>query len=287
MTESTTQARVLVITDLSADGDVAMKAAAQEAAASGAELCVVHTVPDLSSIRPLFPQRLAEESVLAAELPGHAEQALRARLAALDVDTTKAELVIERGTTVEGAMRAIDRWQPTLVVIGAADGAVDAVRLVRHLACPLLVARSSPDTRVVVAGTDLSDPSRPAIRAAAEACARLDGELVVAHAIEVHPLFVYGVALPPMFNPMSPGEIHEAAQQRLDQAVREAGATARTTIRVGPPSAALLELARAEQARLLVVATHGRTGLTRFVLGSVAENVIRQAPCSVLVVRAA
>lgn len=275
-----------MITDLSAEADVAIVHARQYATATNATLCVVHSVPHIEAIRPLFPQLVADDLLAAADLPRRAEATLQTRLAALAIDTTATEITIERGTTVDGALQAIERWQPTLVMIGAPDGAVDAVRLVRHLTVPVLVARSSPPTRMVLAGTDLSDPSLPAIRAASEMSSRMGGELVVAHAIEVNPLHVYGVALPPMFGPAAPS-VHEAAQQRLDEAVRGLGIEAKTTIGVGTASVVLLGLASARAAELVVVGTHGRTGLTRFVLGSVAETVIRQAPCSVLVVRAA
>ena len=59
-----------------------------------------------------------------------------------------------------------------------------------------------------------------------------------------------------------------------------------TELRPGQPAEALAEFAQVMQADLLVIATHGRTGLTRALLGSVAEHVVRHAPCPVLVIRA-
>lgn len=60
---------------------------------------------------------------------------------------------------------------------------------------------------------------------------------------------------------------------------------ARTELRAGQPAEAIAEFARVMQADLLVIATHGRTGLARVLMGSVAEHVVRNAPCPVLVVR--
>jgi nucleotide-binding universal stress UspA family protein len=51
------------------------------------------------------------------------------------------------------------------------------------------------------------------------------------------------------------------------------------------PAAAILQLARDIKADLIVMGTHGRTGLGRVLMGSVAEEVVRQAPCSVLTVK--
>ena len=59
----------------------------------------------------------------------------------------------------------------------------------------------------------------------------------------------------------------------------------RTHVTQGEPIAEILRLAEEEKADLLVIATHGRTGLKHFFLGSVVERVIRHAHCPVLVVR--
>jgi len=53
----------------------------------------------------------------------------------------------------------------------------------------------------------------------------------------------------------------------------------------GPPASEIVETARSMPADLIVISTHGRTGLNHVLLGSVAEHVIRHAPCPVLVVR--
>ena len=58
-----------------------------------------------------------------------------------------------------------------------------------------------------------------------------------------------------------------------------------THIRSSDPTQAIVQLASDIEADLIVVGTHGRTGLSRFLLGSVAEGVVRLAPCPVLVVR--
>jgi nucleotide-binding universal stress UspA family protein len=54
----------------------------------------------------------------------------------------------------------------------------------------------------------------------------------------------------------------------------------------GPPAAAIVRAARRERAGLIVLGTHGRTGLTRILIGSVAERVVRTARCPVLTVPA-
>lgn len=77
-------------------------------------------------------------------------------------------------------------------------------------------------------------------------------------------------------------EIAEHATARL----KEAGLTAEARMVVGDPRASLTDAARSERVDLIVVGSHGRTGIKKLLLGSVASHVVTHAPCSVLVVRA-
>lgn len=78
----------------------------------------------------------------------------------------------------------------------------------------------------------------------------------------------------------------ERAMAALADAELRGLAGVHTELRPGQPAEAIAEFALVMQADLLVIATHGRTGLTRALLGSVAEQVVRHAPCPVLVIRA-
>ena len=72
-----------------------------------------------------------------------------------------------------------------------------------------------------------------------------------------------------------------AAERRL----REAGLPTEGRIADGDPRAALVDLARTERVDLIVLGSHGRTGLARWMLGSVSSHVVTHAPCSVIVVK--
>ncbi len=76
-----------------------------------------------------------------------------------------------------------------------------------------------------------------------------------------------------------------ASLDRLVQVAKEAGFTAQAAIRVGVDAHEILEYARAQAADLIVMGTHGRTGLAHVLLGSVAEKVVRRSPCPVLTIR--
>lgn len=82
--------------------------------------------------------------------------------------------------------------------------------------------------------------------------------------------------------------MRESGQKQLAKLaadeVRGAVATD-TTVRVGSPAREIVEAARSLLADLIVISTHGRTGLKHVFLGSVAEHVVQRAPCPVFVVR--
>src|SRR5829696_2448851 len=87
-------------------------------------------------------------------------------------------------------------------------------------------------------------------------------------------------------------QAREALTKRADQLtagvaekVRAAGLTAETAVRDGDPRSAIVDEAEAWDADLIVVGSHGYTGLKRWLLGSVAQSVVSHAPCSVEVVR--
>jgi nucleotide-binding universal stress UspA family protein len=79
---------------------------------------------------------------------------------------------------------------------------------------------------------------------------------------------------------------HEQMAHDMAERLREAGLDAEPDRRDGDPATQVVNAARGWDADLVVLGTHGRTGLTRLLLGSVARNVLHHAGCSVLVVRA-
>ena len=80
-------------------------------------------------------------------------------------------------------------------------------------------------------------------------------------------------------------EEHDAMARAMASDLRQAGLAADAELRTGDPATELLAAARASDADLIVLGTHGRTGLARLLLGSVARNVVRHAGSSVLIAR--
>jgi nucleotide-binding universal stress UspA family protein len=73
--------------------------------------------------------------------------------------------------------------------------------------------------------------------------------------------------------------------QRAGRMLNTAGYTVHTAVEEGDPKSKIIDLAAQWNAELIVVGSHGRKGIDRFLMGSVAEGVARHAPCSVEIVR--
>ena len=78
---------------------------------------------------------------------------------------------------------------------------------------------------------------------------------------------------------------HEEVAARAELALRETGLRTQSRVLQGDPREVLIDVAHRENADLIVVGSHGRTGLSKLLVGSVATHVVTHAPCSVLVVR--
>jgi nucleotide-binding universal stress UspA family protein len=138
-------------------------------------------------------------------------------------------------------------------------------------------------TRILIA-TDFSPSSEAAWRLAASLATVYRADLVLLHVVA---LLAYDVVY------ANTAAAEEEERQRclrlLDERARAAAAEGlhvRTVVRTGRPGETIADCARDEGVDLVVVGTHGRHGLNRLLLGSVAERVVRLAPCHVLTVRA-
>jgi nucleotide-binding universal stress UspA family protein len=130
--------------------------------------------------------------------------------------------------------------------------------------------------------TDFSPGSVEAFRYACALARDCDARLVVVHALEPAVAMVGEAALVPT----DINELREVAQKQLD-AVQPTDPSVRIerVFREGPAPAVILDVADEFRADLIVMGTHGRTGLKRLLMGSVAEMVLRRARCPVLTVR--
>lgn len=140
----------------------------------------------------------------------------------------------------------------------------------------------------IIAGVDLSVPSEQALERAA-ALAQLNGAaLVMVHAqADDAPIENVDNAMLEQIGEVSAAVRAEEAKRLAErqQQLQSRGISVELVHRVGPPGEVVTDVARERSAQLIVVGTHGHTGIQRFLLGSVATSVLRNAPCDVLVCR--
>lgn len=144
----------------------------------------------------------------------------------------------------------------------------------------------------ILCPVDFSDNSREAMRRAADLVKATGGSLTLFHVVHV-PVLAYtdGLSMMPgAGGPVLTQELGDAAEASLaewkQRAEEMAVKSVSTQVAAGVPWHTIVEALEADPSYdLVVMGTHGRTGLGRVLLGSVAERVVRHAPCAVLVVR--
>jgi len=281
---------ILLGTDFSAASDEALRQANDLATDWHTTLIVCHVVPALDAVNILFPQLAARDEERRETLAAQATLALEHQVTAILGDGAQAvRTVVDSGTPHAGLLAQADAAKARLIVLGPGR---TAERVVRHAAVPTLIARDSPPGPIIGA-TDFSDPSFPALEAAASEARRRGSRLHLLHVVDVGTFALAGATgggLP--YLPGTPGgslpvldDLRLAAEERLGDTLSRLAIDGDALVQSGPAAQTIVDVADSARAALIVVATHGRTGLARLTLGSTAEAVIRSATCSVLVVR--
>lgn len=280
--------RILLPTDFSECAEQAYAHAALLCGRTGAELHVLNVAPenvepanDPMSHLSLEPE---DESTASNRTTDHTPMTVvHSRMRApsvtrgiLDYATTHDVDLIVMGTH---GRHGIDH-----VMMGSV-----AEDVVRNAACAVLTVRydaSNPPPGVVnriLVPIDFSEFS--SLPVALEMARAYGAELDLLHVIEESVLpTIYGV------EPLSPGaplyiERTEGALQKLLKETDGTDIVARQHVRIGHAPRRILEFADERRVDLIVLGSHGRTGLSRLLIGSVAEKVVRLAPCPVFTVK--
>jgi nucleotide-binding universal stress UspA family protein len=133
---------------------------------------------------------------------------------------------------------------------------------------------------------DFSAYANQAVEYAIGLASKLGARVTLLHVIQPLPLggVDMGVTLPYAYIQEMEAEIARSMQAYLEQ-VTASGLEGEIVVVHGVPFQEIIETAKMQQVDLIVMGTHGRTGLQHVLLGSVAEKVVRLAPCPVLVAR--
>lgn len=238
---------------------------------------VVLTNPEYES---MAPDRVADETAAARD------DLERLRQQAVEMGVA-CETVIRHGVDAYlPVVQVADEKHVDCIVVGRQQRSDLArlmvgdstARIIGHSPCSVLVAAQGADRprrRILVAtdGSRLGDAACVAAAHLSEVC-----EL---------PLTVLTVTSPDQ-NEERRVEASQTVQRVLDSLMRERrgrGAGLEGMVEQGRPDAVIVDVARSRGADLIVVGSHGRTGLKRLFMGSVSERVIGHAPCPVLVIK--
>lgn len=295
--------RILCPVDFSEATPHALRPAISLATEYGAELYLLHVLdfphPHLDALGPSFDVMPYYE-----EMEAEAGRRLES-------------LVDEEARRFAGASATVRRGTPFLEIINfAKDEEIDLVclptrartgvdrmlfgsvaeKVVRMAPCPVLTVPPSEDEpsafrlRRVLHPTDFSDYSDRALPYAVSFARRYDADLLMIHVVTV---WDYDPANPEWRFPSLEEEQRKAAEDTA-QASLEAHAEEKIAdelrvekklVKGFDPPLEIVRTAEDEEADLIVMATHGRTGLRHVLMGSTAEKVIRYAECPVLTIK--
>jgi universal stress protein A len=139
--------------------------------------------------------------------------------------------------------------------------------------------------RTILVPVDFSERSRAALNYAITLARDFGGSLVVLHVLD--PLLAAGRLESARLRQLKTSSRSEADEQlqALGRELAPSGVRTRLFLRHGPATNIIVAFAVVKKADLIIMGSQGRTGLSRLLIGSVAEQVVRHAPCPVLVVR--
>lgn len=143
--------------------------------------------------------------------------------------------------------------------------------------------------RRILYPSDFSPASRPAFKRAVELAKSLRSQLLIVHVMAPPPILGDGYMTPETVDALLRGQRRAAHRQLRGLVARASVAGARVSsllVETGMTHEQIVRVARRKRADMIVMGTHGRSGLTRLLLGSVAARVIATARCPVLTVRA-
>ncbi len=295
--------KILHPTDFSEGAAEAFEHALHLARHFEAELHLLHVVPTLGEdpIRNAFDAAVADDA-FARKMWDEADGELRALVAAHQHRHVKLRRVLAQGVSAGPVILEYAEAERVEAIVMGTQGrrglghlllGSTAEEVVHKAACHVLTVRRQagpgdeprPIQRLLVP-VDFSEVSRPLLRLARELAADYNAHLDVLHVIQPLP---FAVA---MMEPISVYELvpdlTEKTRAQLQQYLEEAGGpdvSSSFHVAEGQPARTIVQTAQDLEDDVIVIAPHGWSRIERFLLGSVAERVVRTASCPVFVAK--
>ncbi|CAN5681566.1 hypothetical protein BH11MYX3_BH11MYX3_38740 [soil metagenome] len=292
---------ILVGCDLSEGSDSAVERAIQLAEQHKAKVILVHAQADDAPVENTDNEMLKQLGEVTAAVRVEEARGLADRMARIQSRGIETDVISRGGPTGEVLAAAAVERHAELIVVGTHGRTgisrfligSQATEVIRHATCDVLVVRGpvkGPFERPLVAH-DFSPAASLALERTAMLCAP-NAPIEIVHAWQL-PAGSWGATLLGQarfpWNTVRDAVI-SGAKSQADKVVKEAAAALPNQVHMdlvqGAPASVLTSAAERGGHDLIAVGAHGHRGVRRLLLGSVAENTVRHAPCSVLIVHA-
>ncbi len=255
----------------------------------GAELWVLHVIPEAPDFySSLYPDL--------ADLMGGIQEHIEEKIdAVIDTKDPLIHRVVLSGKPCEEIIKFQEHKDADLIVMGAKGiSAIEAIllgntasRVLRDAKCPVIITRgeiSEYKVKKILVPTDLSEFSDYTLQQAVDVAVKTGAEIDLLHVLDVH---TYDAQKVDAFMKSEKGELlQKKVKEAMKMPAESGGVTInKVVVRGFEPSSEIASYAAENKVDLIVMASHGRRGLTKWLLGSVTDKVIRIAPCPVMAVK--
>jgi len=284
--------RVIVGHDLGPGGECALRSAVLFADRYGAEIKVIHVIephPVCEKISHPVSTRKVPNAV--AKRAGEKLESIVSRMDDSDLEVHYEVCVGKPFVEIMVARRA---WQADLIVIGGSrhsDGIFNGStgdKLISKSLVPVLIASQSLSTnpKTFLVPTDFSAGARQAAYQAIGLAEILRARIIFLYVVDLYPFYssAYGDETFAIIPELKPEEI-ESEWDSFLSALPLGNTAWEKRVKEGITGSTIIRQAKTTNTDLIVMGTHGRTGLNHMLLGSVTERVVNGAPCPVLTMR--
>lgn len=284
--------RILACYDLSPCSQEALEWALKLGEQFHSSLKVAHAFPLNGSSST--PALLESSNQLAEYIREQIDQDLR-RLSTLEAPSLRElEIEILQGRTIPAILQEIQQNTPDLVILGTHGrtgfervilGSV-AEKIVRHSPAPVWIARNRahwPLQRILIP-IDFSEFGEETLQLAQALTQKTSTAVDLVHVISLAEVVHYPSSITDRAFSMDPKffeNLEKRARENLQKMIDSSSLSLNPHVLTGSPGAEICRLAQELKADLVLIPTHGRSGIRHLLIGSVAEQVIRYASCSV------
>jgi len=299
--------RILVPVDFSAESLQALHYGCAFARHDQAQLTLLHAVEDVGLVTFGGVETV---STVAIDYAREAEASARAALEKIAPPAWTEGLMVDRetisGSTAETILACAKRKHADLICVGThGRGGVTrmllgsvAEKIVQRAECNVLVVRrverdfvkqdsTVPALRRILVPVDFSERGQVALEEGASLAARFQADLHLLHVVEDTSPATSEIAMTSSPFQAYIKELTRSGERQLNEVAipGQAPIYVQRKVVIGAPITRITTYAADDEIDLIVMGTHGRTGPSHWLLGSVAERVVRSAPCPVMVCR--